>query len=70
MFSELGNLCTWDLLFFENQLEVSVKLLIHQLNTSNNNKRSYAGTTESFTHLRVLPVLTDRSILAQSNECC
>ena len=37
-------------------------------NTSNNNnKHAYAGATDSFTHLRVLLVLTDRGILAQSN---
>jgi hypothetical protein len=34
---------------------------------NNNDKQAYAGATDSFTHLRVLLVLTDRSILAQSN---
>ena len=37
-------------------------------NNNNNNKHAYAGATDSFTHLRVLLVLTDRGIyLAQSN---
>jgi hypothetical protein len=31
------------------------------------NKHAYAGATDSFTHLRVLLVLNDRGILAQSN---
>jgi hypothetical protein len=31
---------------------------------TNNNKYAYAGTTDSFTHLRVLLVLTDRGIKA------
>jgi hypothetical protein len=29
----------------------------------NNNKHAYAGTTDSFTHLRVRLVLTDRGIV-------
>ena len=33
-------------------------------NNNNNNKHAFAGTTDSFTHLRVLLVLADRGILA------
>jgi hypothetical protein len=36
-------------------------------NHNNDNEHAYASTTHSFTHLRVLLVLTDRGILAQSN---
>jgi hypothetical protein len=33
-----------------------------------NNKHAYAGATDSYTHLRVLLVHTDRGMLAQSNQ--
>jgi hypothetical protein len=36
-------------------------------NNNDNNKHAYAGSTDSCTHLRVLLVLTDRGISAQSN---
>jgi hypothetical protein len=37
------------------------------LHNNNNNKHAYAGATDSFTHLGVLLVLTDRGILAHSS---
>jgi hypothetical protein len=35
---------------------------MHNNNNNNNNKHPYAGTIESFTHIRVLLVLTDCGI--------
>ena len=32
----------------------------HNNNNNNNNKHAYGGTTDSFTHLTVLLVLTDQ----------
>jgi hypothetical protein len=39
----------------------------HNNNNNHNNKHAYVDATNSFTHLRVLLVLTDGGILAQSN---
>jgi hypothetical protein len=38
------------------------------MGNNDNNKLAYAGTTDSFTHLRVHMIFTDRGILALSNQ--
>jgi hypothetical protein len=60
-----GNAFLWD-------HRILGKALFPGNNNNNNNNNyyyynAYAGATDSFTYLRVLLVLTDRGILAQSN---
>jgi rhamnogalacturonyl hydrolase YesR len=40
---------------------------VFMVSHNNTDKHAYAGATDSFTHLRVLLVRTDRGILTHSN---